>query len=152
MQVLQVSALRCTPSHVHCKCSFVYTCVWPRYAHDLAPQTPLPPPPQPCTPKTHEPPPRPAPPPAPEGGPPFDINIKLSQFLSTLSSEHGKTALDKTDKWRLYNYKKASQKVRDYHLPLDHGNEAALEDFSKFGTKTMLKIREFLATGGSERL
>jgi hypothetical protein len=60
----------------------------------------------------------------PAEGPPYAINKRLSDFLSKLSAAHKETQITVMDNWRVYNYKKASQKVRDFHLPLDRGNEA----------------------------
>jgi DNA polymerase lambda len=96
------------------------------------------------------------PPPLVSASRPFDINVRIADFLSALSSAHAQTAISVNDKWRVYNYKKASQKLRNFGLPLDHGNEASIQAFSRcqgIGNSTLVKIREFLATGGqSERL
>ncbi|GMH64692.1 hypothetical protein TrRE_jg4866 [Triparma retinervis] len=80
---------------------------------------------------------------------------KIANFLNELSKAHSEGANNVTDKWRTYTYKKSSQIVQNFHLPLEKDNEEnfqVLDAHRGIGEKTMQKIREFAATGQSSRL
>jgi DNA polymerase/3'-5' exonuclease PolX len=86
---------------------------------------------------------------------PFACNQKIANFLNDLSKAHAEGDNNPTDKWRTYNYKKASQVVQNFSLPLDKDNEENFQALGKhrgIGQKTMQKIREYAVTGKSTRL
>ena len=84
----------------------------------------------------------------------FPANEKVADFLDDLAQKH-KTGWNQNDEYRFLTFKRAAEKVRYFHLPLEFGNEAAFEALGKkrgMGTKTVDKIREFVMTGQSSRL